>query len=187
MSEVEQIQILPNQAELNPYNLGYEFEDYDLISMPHKTILNNIPDMEITITSTLVLIDNVYHYQPSCTNKLPVGRNLICFCNIYDGDPEGMFEIRCRDGHNFYFSELVFDIVDYNEGKVMQIMTRKNVSSLQYLSHDTLPKEDKLEIITWHASLQDSLLYLPTKVSMFYFRNREEELTCSCNQLKKFC
>ena len=98
-----------------------------------------------------------------------------------------MFEIRCRDGHNFYFSELVFDIVDYNEGKVMQVMTRKNVSSLRYLSHDTLPKEDKLEIITWHASLQDSLLYLPTKVSMFYFRNREEELTCSCNRLKKFC
>ena len=75
MSEVEQIQILPNQVKLNPYNLGYEFEDYDLISMPHMTILNNIPDMEITIASTLVLIDNVYHYQPSCTNKLPVGRN----------------------------------------------------------------------------------------------------------------
>ena len=33
MSEVEQIQILPNQAELNPYHLGYEFEDYDLISI----------------------------------------------------------------------------------------------------------------------------------------------------------
>ena len=29
MSEVEQIQILPNQAELNPYHLGYEFKDYD--------------------------------------------------------------------------------------------------------------------------------------------------------------
>ena len=48
MSEVEQIQILPNQVELNPYNLGYEFEDYDLISMPHMTILNDVPDMEIT-------------------------------------------------------------------------------------------------------------------------------------------
>ena len=68
MSEVEQIQILPNQAELNPYNLGYEFEDYDLISMPHMTILNDVPDMEITITSTSILIDNVYHYQLSCTN-----------------------------------------------------------------------------------------------------------------------
>ena len=88
-----------------------------------------------------------------------------------------MFEIRCRDGNNFYFSEPVFDIVDYNEGSVMQVMTRKNVSSLRYLSHSTLQKADKLEIITWPTSLQDSLLYLPTKVSMFYFSNEEEELT----------
>ena len=84
------------------------------------TILSNVPDMEITITSTPVMIDNVYHYQPSCTNKLPVARNLICFCNIYDFNPEGMFEIHCRDGHNFYFSEPAFDIVYYKEGTVMQ-------------------------------------------------------------------
>ena len=73
MSEVEQIQILPNQAELNPYHLGYEFEDYDLISIPHMTILNDVADMEITITSMPVLRNNIYHYQPSCMNKLPVG------------------------------------------------------------------------------------------------------------------
>ena len=187
MSEVEQIQILPNQVKLNPYNLGYEFEDYDLISMPHMTILNDVPDMEITITGTPILIDNVYHYQPSCTNKLPVGRNLICFCEIYSGDPEGMLEVRCRDAHTFYFSEPTFDIVNYNEGTVMQVMMRKNVSSLRYLSHYTLPKADKLEIVTWHTSFQDSLLYLPKKVNMFYFRNREEELTCSCSRFEKFC
>ena len=187
MSEVEQIQILPNQAELNPYNLGYEFEDYDLIEMPHMTILNDVEDMEITITSMPILRDNIYHYQPSCTNKLPVGRNLICFCNIYDGNPEGMFEFRCRDSDKYHFSEPAFDIADYNEGNVMQVMTRKNVSSLRYLSHSTLRKADKLEIKTWPTSLQDSLLYLPTKVSMFYFSNEEEELTCSCNRFKKFC
>ena len=60
MSEVEQIQILPNQVELNPYNLGYEFEDYDLIEMPHMTILNDVEDMEITITSMPILRDNIY-------------------------------------------------------------------------------------------------------------------------------
>ena len=151
------------------------------------TILNDVTNMEITITSMPILRDNIYHYQPSCTNKLPVGQSLICFCNIYDGNPDGMFEIHCRDGNKFYFSEPAFDIVDYNEGSVMQVMTRKNVSSLRYLSHSTLRKADKLEIITWPASLQNSLLYVPKKVCMFYFSNEEEELTCSCNRLKKFC
>ena len=111
----------------------------------------------------------------------------MCFCNIYGGDPEGMLENHCRDSHNFYFSEPAFDIVDYYEGTVMQVMTRKNVSSLRFLSHYTLPKADKQEIITWHIYFQDSLLYLPKKVNMFYFRNREEALTCSCSRFEQFC
>ena len=102
-------------------------------------------------------------------------------------DLEGMLEVRCRDAHTFYFSEPTFDIVNYNEGTVMQVMMRKNLSSLRYLSHYTLPKADKLEIVTWHTSFQDSLLYLPKKVNMFYFRNREEELTCICSRFEKFC
>ena len=62
-----------------------------------------------------------------------------------------MFEIGCRDSDKYHFSEPAFDIADYNEENVMQVMTRKNVSSLRYLSHSTLQKTNKLEIIAWPA------------------------------------
>ena len=174
---------------------GVEYNNYpifvDSYLTDHIVILCSNMRQPIKIARASMLYSDTYDnydiIDPSCTNFLPAGRNIICLCLVRSDDTIGdalllkcSWEIPKQDiVKTLYVNE---EDNSTSSGVMLQVIDKRQPQSLKFLSAGHVQTEESHSIRHMSEGSRNKLCQIGRKYDAKWIVDGEMRSTCNCDR-----